>query len=123
MGELGRIDAAGALDLLCDAVGRHGRRTTGAVDGGIVAAALSGAGAGGRDLAAVSSCAVRTLWVRDALPCPMTFGAVVVFNRAQQVQRAGATWGAAVAHAARSAQLLVDLVPLRAYAPLSGGPR
>ncbi len=123
MSELGRIDAAGALDLLCDAVRRHGRRTRGAVHGGIVAAALSGAGSSERDLAAISSCEVRTLWVRDALPRPMTFGAVVVFNRAQRAQRAGATWGAAVVQAARSAQLLVDLLPVRAYAPLVGEAR
>lgn len=106
------LDAGRALDLLCEAVRRHGGNTVGAAHGGIVAAALSSTGLAGSDLAIFSRHEVRTLWVRGWLPRPMTLGATVVLGRAQRAQRAGTTWGVAVEHAARSAQLLVGLVPL-----------
>lgn len=113
MSELECIDAGRALDLLCEAVHRHGGRTVGAVHGGIVAAALCCAGLADSELGCVRQYELRTLWVRGQLPLPMTLGAVAVLNRAQSAQRAGLTWSLAVDHAARSAELLCGLLPLR----------
>jgi hypothetical protein len=115
-----RIDAGRALDLLCEAVRRHGGQTLGEAYGGIVADALIGAGFAAPDVAMFRHHEARDLWVRGWLPCPMTLGAVVVLDRAQRAQRAGASWAIAVERAARAAQLLVGLVPLRPCATSAG---
>lgn len=107
-----RLDAGHALDLLCEAVRRHGRDTVGAAHGGIVAAALCAAGLDEAEVAVVRGHEIRTLWVRDRLPCPMTLGSALVFGRAQRAQLTGATWGAALELAVRAAQSLLGLVPL-----------
>src|SRR3954470_15422786 len=99
------IDAGVALDLLAESVRRHGGRTTGSVDGGIVAVALSIGGLAPQDVAPFRDREVRTLWARGELPCPMTLGGVLVLGRAQRAQRAGASGGVAAAHAARRRQL------------------
>ena len=120
MGELETIDAGRALELLREAVRRHGRHTEGTAHGGIIAAALSGAGFDGSDLALFSQHDVRTLWVRSWLPCPMTLGAVAVLGRAQRAEQAGVTWRGALKHAARSAQLLAGPMPLRGCSSRAG---
>src|SRR3954471_12587534 len=106
------IDAGIALDLLAASARRHGGRTTGPVDGGIVAVALRIGGLAPQDVAPFRDREVRTLWARGELPCPMTLGAVLVLARAQRAQRAGASWAVAAAHAARAARSLVGLVPI-----------
>lgn len=107
------IDAGRALGLLRQALSLHGVQTESTVPDGLVVTALRCAGVDGSDLALLSHHDVRTLWVDDRLPRPMTLGGVAVLGRAQRAQRAGATWTGAVRHAARSAQLLVGLVGLR----------
>src|SRR3954470_5377481 len=106
------IDAGVALDLLAESVRRHGGRTTGSADGGIVAVALSIGGLAPQDVAPFRDHEVRTLWARGELPCAMTLGGVLVLGRAQRAQRAGASWAVAAAHAARAARSLVGLVPI-----------
>jgi hypothetical protein len=107
-----KVDAGQALDLLFEAVRRHGPGTVGVAHGGIVAAALNCGGLVDADLAILTQLEVRVLWAQGSLPCPMTLGAVAVFARAQRAQRSGACWGAALEHAARAAELLIGLLPL-----------
>lgn len=101
------IDTLRALDLLREAVRRHGGLTTRAAHGGIVAAALRCAGVGESDLGLLDQHDVRTLWVHGRLPCPMTLGAVAVLGRAQKAELVGASWSGAARHAARATRVRV----------------